>query len=41
MIGAGAGGQISATVAELPLVLSDLVIVPHSNGNVTAYRVAS
>lgn len=40
MIGAGAGSQVSATVAELPLIVSDLVIVPHSNGEVTAYSVS-
>ncbi len=40
MIGAGAGSQISATVAELPLIVSNLVIVPHSNGEVTAYSVS-
>jgi len=41
MIGAGAVGPISAPVAESPLLVSDLMIVSHSDGSVTAYRVSS
>lgn len=40
MIGVGAGGRTSATVAEMPLLTADLVIVAHSDGDITAYQVS-